>query len=273
MLDNLLPPPLDPLLLAGCVWLFSDYDGTLAEFVPNPDVVVPRQEVVDLVSSLTKNPHCKVAIISGRRLSHTHALLPIPGLILAGTYGVELETPDGEIHHPEGYNRLRPALDRIKTYWEGAIAGKNGFYLEDKGFAIALHAKFATDTDAQIVLSSAEKWAKEDGKPDNLMILDGHRFLEVAPRSADKGKTVRHILESYPIKRALPIYLGDDDKDESGFEAVNEAGGMSILVAEEPRETQAHYRLENPRQVRFWLSDLDSKLREVGGETAIRCGQ
>ena len=266
-------PPFDPLLLAGCVWLFSDYDGTLAEFVPNPDVVIPRPEVVDLISRIAKDPHFRVAIVSGRRLSHTHALLPVKGLILAGTYGVELETPDGEIHHPAGYKNWRPALDRIKSMWEGAIAGKQGFYLEDKGYAIALHARYATENDAKLVLRTAERGAQEDGKPDTLKIMDGNRFLEVAPTLADKGRTVRQLLEEYPNQEALPVYLGDDDKDESGFEAVNEAGGMSIIVAEKPGETHARYRLENPRQVRSWLGELEVRMKERVETTVIPCWQ
>ncbi len=272
-MSDLPSPPITTLLQPKCLWIFADYDGTLAEFVPNPDVIVPRSEVVELVKRLVANPQIRMAIVSGRRLSHTHALLPIQGLILAGTYGVELETPDGEIHHPDEYKNLRPALDEIKKHWEGAITGKNGFYLEDKGYAIALHARYATEADSRSVLTSARQWAEGNGKPATLKILGGNRFLEVAPLNADKGNTVRHILGSRPLSGVLSLYLGDDDKDESGFEAVTEAGGMSILVAEKPRATHARYRLDSPRQVRRWLADLDEKLRVQVTEMTTPCGR
>ena len=37
-------------------------------------------------------------------------------------------------------------------------------------------------------------------------------------------------------------------------------GGIAILVASTPRETLAHYRLEDPRAVRQWLDALVAPL-------------
>jgi trehalose 6-phosphate phosphatase len=255
-----LSPPIAPLLAAGSIWLFLDYDGTLAEFEPTPDILNPNPEVVALLKRLVSNPNFRVAITSGRRLSHTHALLPVPGLILAGTYGVELRTPEGESQYPDGYDGLRPALDQVKTGWEYLITGRSGFYLEDKGFAIALHARFAEAIEADLVIASARSLAENTINHNHLKILWGTRFLEVAPTDADKGKTVRYLWRRYPLPGAVPVYIGDDDKDESGFWVVNELGGMTIVVTEVERPTLARYRLNTPESVRGWLETLAEQM-------------
>ena len=81
------------LAQAERLWLFLDYDGTLADFAPTPEHVNPDPELVDLIERLARHPRFRVAVVSGRRLSHVQKLVPVPGVLLAGTYGIELQTP------------------------------------------------------------------------------------------------------------------------------------------------------------------------------------
>jgi trehalose-phosphatase len=238
------------------LWLFLDYDGTLASFAPTPDHVNTRPEIVKLVTQLAKHPHIRVAVVSGRRLSHVEALVPVPGALLAGTYGVELRTPQGERISRVDDGTIRPVLDRIKTRWIELTGERHGFFLEDKGWALALHARFADDAEAEGVLNGARRVAAELATPDSFRVLTGSKFLEVGPKLAHKGKTVAYLLDRYPWPDALPIYLGDDDKDEEAFGVVKERGGIAILVAARPRETQADCRLASPQAARQWLEAL-----------------
>lgn len=73
---------------ANQVWLFLDYDGTLADFAPTPDHVEPNPEIALLLTRLNDHPRIRVTVISGRRLSHIQKLIPVPGILLAGTYGI-----------------------------------------------------------------------------------------------------------------------------------------------------------------------------------------
>jgi trehalose-phosphatase len=86
--------------------------------------------------------------------------------------------------------------------------------------------------------------------------LGGHKFLEVGPKLAHKGNTVAYLLDRYSWPDALPVYLGDDDKDEEAFGVIKERGGIAVLVAATPRETQADHRLLSPRAARQWLKAL-----------------
>jgi trehalose-6-phosphatase len=54
----------------------------------------------------------------------------------------------------------------------------------------------------------------------------------------------------------LPLYLGDDDKDEEAFGVVKARGGIAVVVAAHPRETEADLRLESPQAARRWLEML-----------------
>lgn len=240
------------LAAAERVRLFLDYDGTLADFAPTPEHADPDSEVVDLLTRLVGHPRFRVAVISGRRLSHVEKLVPVKGALLAGIYGVELRLPGGERVDRAPYESVRPLLEVIKPQWAALIDGSEGFFLEDKGWALALHARFAEEDEAEDVLVAARSVV--DGVPSNLFrVLGGHRFLEIGPRLAHKGRTVDYLLARYPWPGALPVYLGDDDKDEEAFGVIKAHGGVAILVSRGPRETQADGRLESPHAARRWL--------------------
>jgi len=243
------------LVAAGRVWFFLDYDGTLADFAPTPEHVNPDPELVDLLARLARHPRFQVSVVSGRRLSHLEKLVPLEGVLLAGTYGVELRLSDGKRVDRVSYESVRPSLEAVKPRWAALIDGREGFFLEDKGWALALHARFAKAGEAQDVLTAAS--AIVDEVPSDLFrVLGGHRFLEIGPRLAHKGRTVDYLLVRYSWPGALPVYLGDDDKDEEAFGVIKDHGGIAILVGSEPRETQADGRLESPQAARRWLEAL-----------------
>lgn len=247
------------LAQAERLWLFLDYDGTLADFAPTPEHANPDPEVVDLLTRLAQRPRIRIAVVSGRRLSHVQTLLPVPGILLAGTYGIELQMPDGYKVDRVGYAEVRPTLDALKPRWERLIAGREGFFLEDKNWAMALHARLAGDDEAKTVLTAARRVATAAARSGPFRVLGGHKFLEIGPQQAHKGQTVEFLLEQYPRPGALPVYVGDDDKDEEAFGVVKARGGVAIVVAKEPRSTQADCRLEAPQAVRCWLETLSTR--------------
>ena len=239
--------------------LFLDYDGTLADFAATPETVHPDPDLVALLTRLARDPRLHVAVVSGRRLSHVERLVPVPGILLAGTYGIELLTPEGERIDRLEYGTIRPALETLKPQWAHLIAGREGFYLEDKGWTLALHARFASRHESEYILAEARRMAVEasrEADPGLFRLLGGHKFLELGPRLAHKGRAVEYLLAQYPWPGSLPIYLGDDDKDEEAFGVIKAHGGFAIVVAPEPRETQADLRLPSTQAARRWLGTL-----------------
>ncbi|MFN2185025.1 MAG: trehalose-phosphatase [Anaerolineae bacterium] len=247
------------VLKAQRLWLFLDYDGTLAEFAPTPEYVEPDPDLVALIARLAQHPQFRVAVVSGRRLRHVQRLIPVPGVLLAGTYGIELQTAEGERIDRLEFDRLRPTLDSLKPKWAALIAEREGFFLEDKGWALALHARFAAEDEAEQVLADARRLASaaiEHTGAEMFRLLGGHKFLEIGPRLAHKGLTVAYLLDRYSWPGALPLYLGDDDKDEEAFGVIKERGGVAVVVAPQPRPSKADLRLRSPQAARRWLETL-----------------
>jgi trehalose 6-phosphate phosphatase len=249
---------------ADRLWLFMDYDGTLAEFASTPDTIIPDTQLVELLTALAQHPKYRLAVVSGRRLAHIRTLLPIPGVWLAGTYGIEILSPAGELIHRLDYDSIRSRLDSFKPEWVDLLSGSPDFYLEDKGWSLAIHAKKASDRQARQLLSDARHMAgRMVGVNPIFHILGGHKFLEICPELANKGSAVQYLLERDPFEGSLPVYVGDDDKDEEAFVEINRNGGIALLVASESRPTHAACRLDSPSQVRTWLSHLISAPAET----------
>lgn len=248
---------LQQTIAAERVWLFLDYDGTLIDFERTPDIIRPDPDLADLLTGLTMRRGLRIAVVSGRRLADLRTLLPIKDIWLAGTYGAEWLTPSGALINRLEKDKIRPVLDTIKIEWEKVIAESTGFYLEDKGLSLALHARYAKKSAADAKLTVARQLIEQFYNPNLLCILGGNKFLEVAPLIANKSLAVKYILETNPWPYTTLIYIGDDDKDEVAFQTIANLGGIGIVVSKKNKQhTQASCRLESPRQVREWLNSL-----------------
>jgi trehalose-phosphatase len=248
--------------------LFLDYDGTLADFVPTPDIVIPDPEIISLLQNLVKKPGFQVVIISGRRLIDLRKLAPVPGIYIAGTYGLELCTPTGEIIERADMAVIRPVLEKIKPQWEQIIFGKEGYFLEDKGWTLAIHARFAEEGQANQVLTQARRILNQEIVSDQFYIMGGKRFLEIAPINANKKETVLYLLKQVYQPETRLLYLGDDDKDELAFNVIHQYGGTAIKVispAQTSQPSQADYTLGSAHEAIRWLSTLDKNLPDPKG--------
>ena len=67
-----------PLLLS------LDYDGTLVEIAPRPELARPTPELLELLIRLVAQRDLKVMVVSGRPLRDLQELLPVPGLNFLG---------------------------------------------------------------------------------------------------------------------------------------------------------------------------------------------
>ena len=241
------------------LWLFLDYDGTLVNFSPTPDIIEPDKKVIALLRRLADKQRLRVAIVSGRKLRDLQKLLPSGGIYIAGTYGIEILTPEGERIQREDYASVRPYLERLKPQWEEIINGQEGFFLEDKGWSLAVHARYASEADARRVISTVQHTLDQDLITEEYRLIKYKRFLEVSPAIAHKGKAVSFLLNSFPMPGASLVYIGDDDNDSDAFETIHSFGGVAIAVAQYfgyVRSSGGDYVLKSPKAVRRWLGNL-----------------
>jgi trehalose-phosphatase len=241
------------------LWLFLDYDGTLVEFSHSPAIIQPVPQVIDLVKKLAEKKRIRVAVVSGRSLHNIQTLLPVEGIFIAGTYGIELITPEGERIQREDYSLIRPYLERLKPQWQEIIAGRKGYYLEDKGWALALHARFAPEQEATRLISTIQQTLDQELITDEFRLIKQKKFIEVSTAKAHKGKTVSFLLNSFPLPGARLLYLGDDTNDAEAFETIHANGGVAVAVAQYfgyIRSSGGDYVMKSPKQVRRWLEKL-----------------
>src|SRR5512143_2620897 len=213
---------------AGHLTLFLDYDGTLVPIAPTPPEAIPDDGLLELLRLLAISRSIRTVILSGRPLEELQHMLPVDGLILAGLYGVEMQIGDHTLLRQPPRDVSMDTLGRLRTGWVKLAGGLSGFLLEDKGQALALHARWADGEQAGHVLSAARDLATDLIDVQSFRILDGDRYIEVAPQSADKGETVNWLLDQFPVQRDLAVAFGDDNKDAAAFDAVHSHAGWAI---------------------------------------------
>ena len=245
---------------ASHMWLFLDYDGTLANFAAHPDKLEKDPKLVELIRQLAGAiERFRVTIISGRPLGSLQELLPVAGIFLAGVYGIELQTPAANIIRRGDYSTIRPSLDGFMPRWERIIGDRTGYYIEDKGWSLTLHAQAVDQKEVKKVFSEVQQTTGGSAMENQFRWFLGPNYLEIVPIQAHKGETVKFLFKRYPFDGRHLVYIGDDDKDQEAFEDVHELGGINIQVSS-PRHpgryAESDYLLDSPQEVRKWLKTL-----------------
>ena len=86
----------------------------------------------------------------------------------------------------------------------------------------------------------------------------GLRVLEKVNRiireEQNRSGAIELLMQQPEFAGRIPVFVGDDPADETGFETVNEMGGHSIRVGN-LEATAARYRFSNVSTVIAWLRD------------------
>lgn len=107
--------------------LLLDFDGTLAEFNPNPAAPQLTPERRDWLERISRQPGMVVGIVSGRRLDDLQERTRLPGHVYhAGLHGLEIEIESRRTGHPDllaaaqRLDGLAEALRRLAIEHPGA---------------------------------------------------------------------------------------------------------------------------------------------------------
>jgi alpha,alpha-trehalase len=151
----------------------------------------------------------------------------------------------------------KPELRDARRRLEERLAGIEGAQLEPKAVALAVHYRRVDEARAGEVVEAVEALADE---MPHLKATRGKKVVELRPDVAwDKGRALRWVLDqiSGDAQGVVPVYVGDDLTDEDAFREI--AGdGISALVGDHGEPSRAHYRLEDPDQVRALIWKLAS---------------
>jgi trehalose 6-phosphate phosphatase len=222
--------------------LFLDLDGTLLDIARRPDAVHVPGDFAQLLAELHARTDGAAVIMSGRRMEDVDRFVPdFPG-IKVGSHGAEVKERGKLWQHEAASSEGLRGIRRLAESW---AEEKEGVLVEDKPCSVALHFRQAPER-----MADADKFltAVVDQSP-GFVLHHGKMVLEVHPDDVSKRAAAERLIRRWPTR--VPVAFGDDATDEGMFEAVNEAGGVSVKVG--PGETAADWRLDRPGEVRAAL--------------------
>ena len=180
------------------VLLVSDFDGTLADIVPEPTQATALPDSLHALRRLVPALK-KVVILSSRTNTELAEHLPIPGALLVGDSGLPPPTPE-EVQALKVFNAEAAKL----------LGHTPGAWIEIKPASSAVHFRNAPIS-GQNVLDILRPLLHQTGLDGGL----GRKVIEVHSPQAGKGNALEAML-----KRLDPggvVVMGDDENDRSMF--------------------------------------------------------
>jgi len=243
-----------PVLLVA-----SDYDGTLAPIVADPDHARPRREAVVALRRLAALANTHVAVISGRSLAELARLSDLPSEVhLVGSHGSEFDQDFSQT--------LAPALvarrDELERDLLAIAATAPGATVEAKPASIAFHYRNADDGAGEAALARVlEGPAKRPG----VFVKHGKMVVELAVVPTSKGAALERIRGLAGASAAA--FFGDDVTDEDAFATMS---GPDVAVKVGPGTSIAPYRVDDPEDIARLLAQLCEMRAEwlAGGAAA-----
>ncbi|MFG2715554.1 trehalose-phosphatase [Streptomyces goshikiensis] len=247
-----------------------DFDGTLAEIVPDPDQARAHAGAVPALSALAPEV-ASVAVITGRPAGvavRYGGFAGVPGLehlVVLGHYGAERwDAVSGIVHAPAEHPGVAAVRAELPGFLDG-IGAWRGTWIEEKGRALAVHTRRAADPDA--AFAALREPLAELAARHGLMVEPGRAVLELRPPGMDKGVALTEYLAETGAEAVL--YAGDDLGDLAAYAAVEKlrADGLPGLLvcsgsAEVPElATRADLVLPGPAAVASYLAALAAALK------------
>ena len=216
-----------PVLLVA-----SDYDGTLAPIVDDPDKAAPHREAIVALTMLASLPNTHVAVISGRSLADLARLTGLPGNVhLVGSHGSEFD-PGFHADLPPDARALR---ERIAEALAGIADSVPGLRLEHKPASVALHYRQADPERANAALEAVETGL---AALPGVHVKHGKMVVELCAVTPDKGAALERIRKRCGADAVL--FLGDDITDEDAFAVLRDAD-LGVKIG--PEDTRATARI------------------------------
>ena len=232
--------------------LVLDLDGTLAPIAPRPkDAEVPAVVLKTLERLLANG--WRVAVVSGRPLVQARRMVPVPGVTVFGSHGIERGEP---FPASRALRALSLRSERIARQARGFVRGFPGVLLERKPYGCAFHHRaLAAATRPRFLRRLAVWLAERDTR--GLEVLDGRCVVELRPAGLGKGLVARRwpaARSAVPGDRSL-VAIGDDRTDEDLFAAFEDRG-ITVSVGSKRSRTIARRRLPGTAAVARLLTAL-----------------
>ncbi|MDI3388207.1 trehalose-phosphatase [Streptomyces sp. B-S-A8] len=238
-----LPPPATPAGREGLEALRRnperalvalDFDGTLAEIVPDPEQARAHPDAVPALAALAPRL-ASVAVVTGRpagvavRYGGFAGVEGLEHLVVLGHYGAERwDAVSGTVQAPD----VPPGVAGARAELPGlldALGLWRGTWTEEKGRAVAVHTRRADDPQATFDALAAP--LAELAARHGLVTEPGRYVIELRPPGMDKGVALASYAREVGAESVL--YAGDDLGDLPAYAAVEKLrsdGVPGVLV-------------------------------------------
>lgn len=245
--------------------LLLDYDGTLAPFRVDRFQALPWSGVRDLLNQIQNQGRTRVVVVTGRPAAEILPLLGVePAPEVWGLHGAERLHAGGRRELEQLSPAVRDKLDAVSAQLrhESESTGATGGLIEIKPNAVVMHWRGVSPARAKIIEKRTRALFEPLAQKDGLGLLEFEAGLELRA-GRDKGGAVTAILdeaaganpESGPHHNSNPAaFLGDDLTDEVAFRAIENRGGLGVLVRRQFRPTDADIWLRPPEDLRNFLN-------------------
>jgi len=204
-----------PLLVA------SDLDGTLAPIVAHASQARVPATTLSVLERLAST--AKVAVITGRDLNTARRMVPVTGVTIVGSHGLEASFE----------NTLLPTVDRValsaalESVEQRVISTvpSSFLHIERKAISTAFHYRSAPELEGPLTRAL-------EHLPEGLRLRVGRMVLEVLP-DARGGKDLALAALARQFHAKSLFVLGDDATDVGMFRSALELGreGVHVLLA------------------------------------------
>ena len=223
--------------------LVSDFDGTLADIVPEPTMATALPDSLHAIRRLVPVIK-KVVVLSSRTPTELADLVPIPGALLIGDSGLPPPTPE-EVQALKVFNAEAAKL----------LGTTPGSWIEIKPASSAIHFRNAPISGAQ-VLDILQPLLERTGLYGGL----GRKVIEVHSPQAGKGHVLGALLARFTPRGF--VFMGDDENDRTVFEAASKLSIPHLCVgvgsAEVPSDLfdQCDLIVDGPAEASAFLDSI-----------------
>ena len=212
----------------------TDFDGTLAPIVPDPESARADEAAVRALGQLGSLVG-RIVVVTGRpvetavRLGGFREIDGLSSMILLGQYGVERWDASTDSYEVPP----RPAAIEAVTKELPALlkqCGADRARVENKGRALAIHTRKLPDPTG--ALHRLTRPLEELAARHDLHLEPGKNVLELRPRGIDKGGALLKVVAEAGARQV--IFAGDDLGDLPAFNAEAKRLGLEVITISKP---------------------------------------
>ncbi|HEX8757192.1 MAG TPA: trehalose-phosphatase [Steroidobacteraceae bacterium] len=234
--------------------LFLDVDGTLLEIAASPDAVRVPAALRNTLELTSQREGGALALVSARSLGDLDRLFAPSRFPACGQNGFERRDACGRVTRARiDHGPIEQVCDLIR----GRLARRGNLVLEEKTTVLALHYRRAPQLqrEAREIMESAAAMLGP-----GYQLRTGKCVYELTPTCCSIRAAIESFMSEAPFAGRTPIFVGDDDTDEDGFDAVNALGGYSICVGRRA-PSAARFQFATVSGVIAWLRERNTNMR------------